>query len=291
MDFSDPSSYPLVANAEYSPGNDSFYSDVFSKACFPDSYAPRTDYALDDLVNYDSFFPDRPVNSVELSPGFVPKGPGVFNPSSQTSPATPLNPGPSSWSSVNNTPFAQPADYNDYFGAISTLPDSLPSSFEADCISPRTSSPTPSLCGDGPQTASLTPRSLKRESPSSPAGPFYEEPAPKRTQRKRGRPRLERNPSDGTSGSSSVAVKYKPTQRLPHNQVERKYREGLNSELERLRRAVPTLMQRDLRDLTAPPKPSKATILASAIDYIKQIERERDLLREENEKLRGTRPN
>jgi hypothetical protein len=60
----------------------------------------------------------------------------------------------------------------------------------------------------------------------------------------------------------------------------------LNSELERLRRAVPTLPQRDSSDLAGPPKPSKAIVLASAIDYIKAIKAERDKLLEENERLR-----
>lgn len=286
MDFSNLSSYPMVANAGYSPGNDSFYSDVFNKACFSDSYATRPDYALDDFVNYDSFS-DRPVSSVELSPGFAPKGQGVFNPSLQTSPASPLDPSVSSWPSIDNTSFAQMGDYQGFFPANLAFHTNVPGSSETDCESPGTSSRTPSLCGDGPQTPSLTPRSLKRESPSSPAG-LDDERAPKKPQRKRGRPRIDRNLSDATSGSSSSA-KCKATQRLPHNQVERKYREGLNSELERLRRAVPTLTQRDPQDLTGPPKPSKATILASAIEYIEKLERERDALCEENEKLRGMR--
>ena len=34
------------------------------------------------------------------------------------------------------------------------------------------------------------------------------------------------------------------------------------------------------------PKPSKAMILSSAIEYIREIEKERDALREENERLK-----
>lgn len=34
------------------------------------------------------------------------------------------------------------------------------------------------------------------------------------------------------------------------------------------------------------PKPSKAMVLSSAIEYIRRIEKERDALREENERLR-----
>jgi hypothetical protein len=73
---------------------------------------------------------------------------------------------------------------------------------------------------------------------------------------------------------------------LPHNQVERKYREGLNSELERLRRAVPTLPHSEDGGIMGQPKPSKAMVLSSAIDYIRSIEKERDALRAENETLK-----
>jgi len=135
-------------------------------------------------------------------------------------------------------------------------------------------------------------------------------PAPKRVQRKRGRPRLNRsgtddcpttttttttiittntNNNDNNNSADSTTTKSRATRRLPHNQVERKYREGLNSELERLRRAVPTLPQREGGDLNGPPKPSKATVLASAIDYIKFIEAERERLTEENKRLREGR--
>src|SRR3712207_8387256 len=48
---------------------------------------------------------------------------------------------------------------------------------------------------------------------------------------------------------------FRSTGRLPHNQVERKYREGLNAELERLRRAVPTLPQSDEAGAMGQPKP------------------------------------
>jgi hypothetical protein len=74
---------------------------------------------------------------------------------------------------------------------------------------------------------------------------------------------------------------------MPHNQVERKYREGLNSELESLRRAVPTLLQSVEGEVMGQPKPSKAIVLASAIDYIKKTEKERDMYREEGGRLRG----
>jgi hypothetical protein len=88
--------------------------------------------------------------------------------------------------------------------------------------------------------------------------------------------------------------KPKSRRRLPHNQVERKYRESLNTQLESLRRVVPALQQNqrvsdgaDIEDLPAPSKPSKAVILASATAYIKQIEKENKTVQEENQNLRA----
>ncbi len=78
----------------------------------------------------------------------------------------------------------------------------------------------------------------------------------------------------------------KVSRRLPHNQVERKYRESLNSQLDNLRKAVPALQQPqnmcdsnpDIEDVNMPSKPSKAVILASATAYIKQMEQEKKML-------------
>jgi len=88
--------------------------------------------------------------------------------------------------------------------------------------------------------------------------------------------------------------KPKPRRRLPHNQVERKYRESLNTQLESLRRVVPALQQdsracdgADIEDLPTPSKPSKAVILASATAYIKQQEKDKKSLADENQLLRA----
>jgi hypothetical protein len=88
--------------------------------------------------------------------------------------------------------------------------------------------------------------------------------------------------------------KPKSRRRLPHNQVERKYRESLNTQLESLRRVVPSLQQNqgscdsaDIEDLPAPSKPSKAVILASATAYIKQQEKDKKSLADENHLLRS----
>ncbi|KAF1999162.1 hypothetical protein P154DRAFT_437801 [Amniculicola lignicola CBS 123094] len=282
----------MVANTDYSPRLDDSFN--FDKPYLADSYTARPDYTFDTLFDNDSFF-DHPVSSVEY------RNPQCFN---ETQPASTYS---NSWSPVDPAPFGRLGDLNTAF-ATTTKPAFAainPCSYDAEQMHSR----TPSLCGDAPQpTLSISPPlspQLKRESssdidfPSSPkrqAEPLVTASQPPR---KRGRPRLDRSSTSSSfaptpartfsssSQPSSSSCKVKPTQRLPHNQVERKYREGLNSELERLRRAVPTLIQRDTRDLTSPPKPSKATILASAIEYIKTTERERDMLRLEVERLRG----
>jgi small-conductance mechanosensitive channel len=73
---------------------------------------------------------------------------------------------------------------------------------------------------------------------------------------------------------------------MPHNHVERKYREGLNLELERLRQAVSTLPQSGESDAIGQHKPSKAVVIAAAVDHIGRVEKEKDALQEENERIR-----
>jgi len=83
-----------------------------------------------------------------------------------------------------------------------------------------------------------------------------------------GRPRFNRTPILSTTPRQTTC--------LPHKQVERKYREGLNLSFERLRRAVPTLPRSVDSDVMGSAKPSKGMVLAAAIEYIKRIEMERD---------------
>ncbi|KAF2016843.1 hypothetical protein BU24DRAFT_459963 [Aaosphaeria arxii CBS 175.79] len=290
---------------------DSFsYPDTYDKAYLADAYTSQPDYT------FDSFF-DQPMSSIELSSGFPSKDQSAFNPSLQSS--------TKQWPSASNandiTPFGNLNQFpsNSFFDPSNTTPFEQ-ASFNA---SRRNSSPTPSLCGDAPTlqqqqalqinpasvpatstsqsnqaSPSLSPQSLKRESPSSP--PFIPASEPKRPQRKRGRPRLDRQYSDSSASTNNVNgnciskgnANMRPTHRLPHNQVERKYREGLNSELERLRRAVPTLPQgaedgsSTAQQVLGQPKPSKAMVLSGAIEYIKRLERERDEALRECEVLR-----
>lgn len=281
MDFPDFILYPVVANTDYSPTSETFsYPEAFDKAYIADSYTTSLDHSLGSFFDCDSYF-DRALSSVEVpAPSFATKYPAVFNPTLPA--ATPTNLSSDSATFNNPTPFGQlehfPSGFNYNSGS---------NAFESGVTSQTQHSRTPSLCGDSPQlqapsSPETSPRiSLKRESTDENAE-IEEEPMPKRPQRKRGWPRLNRSNSD----MSTASPKCHRSSRLPHNQVERKYREGLNAELERLRQAVPTLLQSEEGGVIGQPKPSKAMVLASAIDYVKKIENERDMYRDENERLR-----
>jgi hypothetical protein len=80
----------------------------------------------------------------------------------------------------------------------------------------------------------------------------------------------------------------KPKARVPHNQVEKKYRENVNAQLEALRRVVPSQNQSsfdgaDIEDIggSSARQPSKAAVLASATSYIRQLEKDNARMIEE----------
>jgi hypothetical protein len=108
------------------------------------------------------------------------------------------------------------------------------------------------------------------------------------TKRGRGRPRTSARKDSSTSSNYSSPIN--KSIRTPHNQVERKYREGLNSEMERLRLAIPATARWDSASSSGSsvrsPKASKAMVLASAIEYIREVERQRDVLLSENRELK-----
>jgi len=144
----------------------------------------------------------------------------------------------------------------------------------------------------GSTAETISTRSSVKRSPSSDQTGIAAEvtEAPK-AKPKRGRPRLPRNEPHSCDTTESPCTHIIDEscggRRVPHNQVEQKYRNGLNAELERLREAVSTAPHRNFNHLSGPAKPSKAMVLASAIDYIKSIEAERDQLQDENQTLRG----
>ncbi|KAJ4400092.1 hypothetical protein N0V91_008973 [Didymella pomorum] len=280
--------YPSVANLDRSPPQEMLsYPDQFGSAYLADTYTTSPDYSLD------SFF-DQALTSGDMSSTF-PKDQSQFSPAqlpagistSSTDPSNRTGSYSTSRHPSDAAPFGklEQLSFGFSFNPRSTEP------FETACFFPNTQTPsrTPSLCGDAPEKTSsptsftLSPPSLKREPPSSPDSAL-EDPTPKRPQRKRGRPRLDR--TETISSTSSPSSKSQKTGRLPHNQVERKYREGLNAELERLRRAVPTLPQSDEAGAMGQPKPSKAMVLASAIEYIRKLEAENSALKVDNDRLR-----
>jgi len=59
--------------------------------------------------------------------------------------------------------------------------------------------------------------------------------------------------------------------KIAHNMVERRYRDTLNLELEKLGQAVPCIAELDCQSLGRS-RASKATVLASAVAYIKRLE-------------------
>jgi hypothetical protein len=268
------------------------YSNYFDNPYLNDAYLQIPDYSINTFFDADSFF-DQSLNMTSSAP----KAQATFN---STLPATGIaassSTQPISEQSFNPAPFGQMAQYTGGFPFDPTQSQQTQPN-EPDCFSPTTepTSQAPSLCGDAPlqtMSPSLSPHLLNRTSPAPSSGSDSESSTPKRPTRKRGRPRPDRSSTDTLTSpsttSSSAITKTQRSKRLPHNQVERKYREGLNSELERLRRAVPMLSRGGGGETGAmgQPKPSKAMVLSSAIDYIHRTERERDALIEENDKLR-----
>jgi len=271
--FDQPQSYPIIASVDCSPTSEAFpYIGAFHEPYLIYSYFTQPAYSLDDYMEVD--FYDRP--TTELPSGLALSKNHAVHHSAAAARAN-----------VEQRSTISPSfDTAASFDGIRTINDTFLSAYDY-CA---TSSPAATVCGEDSCPPSLTVsspalsnQSIERETPEP-----VEDPTPKPVRRKRGRPKLSRSDSD-TAGSNGESHKSRPSRRLPHNQVERKYREGLNAELERLRRTVPTLPKRDTRDLTGPPKPSKTTVLASAIDYIKYIEAERDRLTEENNSLRTMR--
>ncbi|KAF2681678.1 hypothetical protein K458DRAFT_420447 [Lentithecium fluviatile CBS 122367] len=136
--------------------------------------------------------------------------------------------------------------------------------------------------GTFPLFESPSPEYSPKHEPSSPTPTpaWPQEPVPHRPARRGGRPRLNRSISDQSSCSDKG--------RIAHKQVERKYREGLNAELDRLRRSIPTLPRGD-EGKFGHARLSKTMVLASAIDYIHKIEQEREVALQELERLREIR--
>lgn len=278
------SNYPPVSNEPYSPTQGIFaYQEPFERTYLTDSYAMSPNDSLSTFFDTDSFFDQTFATSEKTNSNFLSESQS-FDP---TLPTTGIA-FASSQQDYGRVTYDNILRQSNDHAPESTLNPAAVQSAEPTSFSPtsRSSSRTPSLCGDAQQQAqspSMSPCSIKRESLSPPVSP-REQTTPKRPLRKRGRPRLDC--FDNEFPPAEPSSKCLRTGRLPHNQVERKYREGLNSELERLRKAVPTLSHSGDAGSTGQTKPSKGMILSSAIEYIRTTERERDALREEVARLR-----
>ncbi|KAL1647971.1 hypothetical protein SLS58_002295 [Diplodia intermedia] len=286
-------------------------------------------YSFDDWINSDCL--DYPTSTVELpggpsstssvtTPPLLARNHAIVTPDYSDSARRPLSKEPHQTSQVQPwqtnlaaNPFASPPTlpaiqddfpFNDQPSLNAGDSQYQPNAFNFDMAV----SPTPSLSGpESPfshhemdtTTAASSPRrsSLKRSAPSSPVMDAIP-PASKRMLRNRPHG-LQGQKQIDASTSPSASSRISKT-RQPHNQVEKKYREGLNNELERLRRAVRTLPQPRPRSCStseededsyggysaAVPKPSKAAVLAGAVEYIKYLEAEHERLANENEQLR-----
>jgi hypothetical protein len=112
--------------------------------------------------------------------------------------------------------------------------------------------------------------------------------------------------STGSSSDASVKTKAEGQQpmpkkhwssvqrrRVPHHVVERRYRDNLNGQIEALRTCIPSLAVdecpsvSDVEDGPIPAKlPSKASVIATAQTYIKELEGQQERLRSDANTLR-----
>ncbi|EUC31409.1 hypothetical protein COCCADRAFT_6708 [Bipolaris zeicola 26-R-13] len=263
------------------PESETFPSpDDLGSPCYGDSYPSLSEYTSLDSNSGPCFTrpsePVDPTNSLNwnapLPDGFMSPPSAIVCPSATHGLPTSPQFAPM-WQTGVPTPLSTSGDFqhgyiSPEYTASSAFPPSVPSPL-----------PTPSNHGS---PASLSPVVATNPTPSP------QDPISKPLPRKRGRPRIHRPASEPSAiGSSTSPAKHARTQCMPHTEVERKYREKLNAELERLRKAVPLLPQSDASSESGGVKPSKSMVLAVAIDYIKELERQRDLAVEEVERLGG----
>jgi hypothetical protein len=96
----------------------------------------------------------------------------------------------------------------------------------------------------------------------------------------KGEPRFRKSSRASITADTLPQPRSTELTRVPHYEVERKYREGLNAAFERLRNVVPTLPQGRDRVIGAV-QPSKGMIIAAAIEYMNRLEIERSTAPEE----------
>lgn len=259
-----PAYHMLPADTQYSPHSEALPSPDILDPYYVDSCTTLPGYPFGDYYSNADAYYNRTAQTQATIPCWSPTISDTFVTPSTVSTAAlgPSNPPLSTWTDHKPT-------YNAYPPGL--LPNSLPT-------------PLPTPRGHGsPVSPSQSPGSMRVSPPVVNYHQPLEDTNQKPPPRKRGRPRLYRPASD----PAPMANTRPRSQCMPHTEVERKYREKLNMELERLRRAVPTLPQNDSNDSMGATKPSKSMVLAVAIDYIKELERQRDEAIEEVERLGG----
>ncbi|CAN9197417.1 unnamed protein product [Alternaria alternata] len=268
MDFSNLPAFPMAVNPMYSPSSVAFPSPDEIDTYLTESYPAHSDHAFNSYDNrngpcFNRSIPpaDTDLNWSAPVPSSYINIPSLVN-ATNAAAKPPRNARPN----YSSAPLSCSAD----------LPHAYtPADFSGGFASDPTPLPTPPSYG-----SPTFPSPIATQHPS-PEDTSLKPPPP----RKRGRPRLHR-PASEPSSTTTTANKIARTQCMPHTKVERKYREKLNAELERLRRAVPKLPQSDNVD-TGAVKPSKSMVLAVAVDYINELERQRDAAVEEVERLGG----
>lgn len=271
MDFSSLHGGPRNAYTHYSPDSESYLSHREPDLYFADSYTYASDYFRD------SFFDDNP-HSYSMTKPLDVIGPWD-SPSPSTFPGT--NPITNSAFAVSDSHLKTWPNFNSgdlAYGKHAHDAEIMETHHTADSI--HTCSSSPSSPAISPQIATQS----RLPSPSTCSRTFIHvksEP----TRRKRGRPRLP--PAASKVPASIVSKKVERPQCIPHTEVERKYREKLNTELERLRRAVPSLLRADSDNVMGGARISKSAVLAVAIDYIKDLEAQRDSALDEVKRLGG----
>ncbi|CAG5184120.1 uncharacterized protein ALTATR162_LOCUS10920 [Alternaria atra] len=236
-------------------------------------------YPLSTLFEIDASL-EKPMALREMTSSFLPRTPSCFNPKLMVTGITESN-----MTTTVNSAFQKCPDRAPFELFNQTSADfPISPSHEAACIFPNTTcSCIPSPCSNATETT-VSPRILKLQ--SLPLSIEREStPTSKRPLRKRGRPCLNRSDKTEPVSISSARQNKQYRGRVPHSQVERKYREGLSLDMERLRRAVPTLLQSGEGDAIGWYKPSKGMVLTAAVNYIQRIEREKDALWDENQKM------
>ncbi|EMD86846.1 hypothetical protein COCC4DRAFT_32829 [Bipolaris maydis ATCC 48331] len=271
MDLSSLHGDPRSAHTHYTPDSKSYLSSKGPDLYFGDSYTYASDY-------FGGPFLDDNLHSCSMM-----KPLDVFSPWDSPSPSTfpGANPTSSSPFAVSDSHLKTWPKFNSgdlAYGKYAHDAEKIETHHTADSI--HTCSSSPSSPAISPQIA----RQSRLPSPSAYPRTFINvrsEP----TRRKRGRPRLP--PAASKVSVSTVAKKVERPQCIPHTEVERKYREKLNTELERLRRAVPSLLRADSDNVMGGARISKSAVLAVAIDYIKDLEAQRDSALDEVKRLGG----